>query len=63
MDCNIIVIDDDFDFLEILKGHLLDSGFQNIRTEDNSRIVASLFEKGEHFDIALIDMTMPEIDG
>ena len=63
MDCNIIVIDDDFDFLEILKGHLLDSGFQNIRTEDNSRIVASLFEKGEDFDIALIDMTMPEMDG
>lgn len=63
MDCKIIVIDDDLDFLEILKGHLLNSGFQNIRTEDNSRIVASLFEEGKNFDIALIDMTMPEIDG
>jgi DNA-binding NtrC family response regulator len=63
MDSKIIVIDDDLDFLEILKGHLLNSGFQNIHTEDNSRVVASLFEEGEHFDIALIDMTMPEIDG
>jgi DNA-binding NtrC family response regulator len=63
MDYKIIVIDDDLDFLEILKGRLLNSGFQNIRTEDNSLNVASLFEKGENFDIALIDMTMPGIDG
>ena len=63
MDNNIIVIDDDLDFLEILKGHLLNSGFKNIRTEDNPLNVASLFEKGEDFDIALIDMTMPGIDG
>ena len=63
MDNNIIIIDDDLDFLEILKGHLLNSGFKNIRTEDNPLKVASLFEKGEDFDIALIDMTMPEIDG
>ena len=63
MDNKIIIIDDDFDFLEILKGHLLNSGFKNIRTEDNPLNVASLFEKGEDFDIALIDMTMPEIDG
>ncbi len=63
MDDKIIVIDDDLDFLEILKGHLLNSGFQNIQTEDNSLTVAALFEQGEDFDIALIDMTMPEIDG
>jgi DNA-binding NtrC family response regulator len=63
MDKKIIVIDDDLDFLEILKGHLLNSGFKNIHTEDNSLSVASLIEKGEVFDIALIDMTMPGIDG
>jgi len=63
MDNKIIVIDDDLDFLEILKGHLLTSGFKHIRTEDNPLNVASLFEKGEDFDIALIDMTMPGIDG
>ena len=63
MDNKIIVIDDDLDFLEILKGHLLTSGFKHIRTEDNPLTVASLFEKGADFDIALIDMTMPGIDG
>ena len=63
MDNKIIVIDDDLDFLEILKGHLLNSGFKHIRTEDNPLTVASLFEKGADFDIALIDMTMPGIDG
>jgi len=63
MDDKIIVIDDDLDFLEILKGHLLTSGFKNIRTEDNPLKVAPLFEKGNDFDIALIDMTMPGIDG
>jgi len=63
MDDKIIVIDDDLDFLEILKGHLLTSGFKNIRTEDNPLNVAPLFEKGNDFDIALIDMTMPGIDG
>ncbi|MDH3356125.1 MAG: sigma-54 dependent transcriptional regulator [Desulfobacteraceae bacterium] len=63
MDNKIIVIDDDLDFLEILKGHLLKSGFKNIRTEDNPLNVAPLFEKGKDFDIALIDMTMPGIDG
>jgi DNA-binding NtrC family response regulator len=63
MDNKIIVIDDDLDFLEILKGYLLNSGFKHIRTEDNPLNVASLFEKGEDFDIALIDMTMPDIDG
>ena len=63
MDNKIIVIDDDLDFLEILKGHLLKSGFKNIRTEDNPLNVATLFEKGKDFDIALIDMTMPGIDG
>jgi len=63
MDDKIIIIDDDLDFLEILKGHLLTSGFKNIRTEDNPLNVAPLFEKGNDFDIALIDMTMPGIDG
>ena len=49
----IIIIDDDLDFLKIVKSHLLNSGFKNIRTEDNSITAVSLFESGEVFDIAL----------
>jgi len=59
----IIIIDDDLDFLEIIKGHLQKSGFKNIHTEDNPMKAASLFEEGKVFDIALVDMTMPEMDG
>jgi DNA-binding NtrC family response regulator len=63
MDNKIIIIDDDLDFLKIVKTHLLNTGFKNIRIEDNSITAVSLFEKGEVFDIALIDMTMPEMNG
>ncbi|MGW8324337.1 MAG: sigma-54-dependent transcriptional regulator, partial [Desulfobacterales bacterium] len=63
MENKIIIIDDDLDFLKIVKSHLVNSGFKNIRTEDNSIAVVSLFKKGEFFDIALIDMTMPEMNG
>jgi len=59
----IILIDDDLDFLETLKIRLINSGFKNIHTEDDSLKAASFFEKGAVFDIALIDMTMPGLDG
>jgi DNA-binding NtrC family response regulator len=63
MDNKIIIIDDDLDFLKIVKSHLMNTGFKNIRIEDNSITAVSLFEKGAVFDIALIDMTMPEMNG
>ena len=59
----IILIDDDIDFLETLKRRLTNFGFKKVRTEKNSLKVASLFEKGNVFDIAMIDMTMPGMDG
>ncbi|MBW2598429.1 MAG: sigma-54-dependent Fis family transcriptional regulator [Deltaproteobacteria bacterium] len=63
MQDQIIIIDDDLDFLEIIKGHLQKYGFKNIYTEDNPMKAASLFEEGKVFDIALVDMTMPEMGG
>ncbi|MBW2251602.1 MAG: response regulator [Deltaproteobacteria bacterium] len=63
MNNRIIVIDDDFDFLEILKEKLIRIDFTNVRTEVDSTKAAFLFEKGEVFDVALIDMTMPDMDG
>jgi two-component system response regulator AtoC len=59
----IILIDDDIDFLETLKRRLTNFGFKKVRTEKDSLKVASLFEKGNVFDIAMIDMTMPGMDG
>ncbi|MBT8356744.1 MAG: sigma-54-dependent Fis family transcriptional regulator [Desulfobacterales bacterium] len=63
MNSSIIVIDDDFDFLEIIKEKLTRIGFTNVRTEVDSIKVASHFERGDVYDIALIDMTMPDMDG
>ncbi|MGA9264822.1 MAG: sigma-54 dependent transcriptional regulator [Desulfobacterales bacterium] len=59
----IIVIDDDRDYLEVMKGRLLAAGFPGVELEDDARKAASRFESEEFFDIALIDMTMPEMDG
>ncbi len=63
MSHSFILVDDDRDFLDLLKGHLAASGFRDVRAEDNPERAAALFENGGAFDIALIDMTMPEMDG
>jgi DNA-binding NtrC family response regulator len=63
MDSTIILVDDDPDFLDALKKRLINSGFKKIYTEDDSVKAASLFEKGDVFDIAMIDMTMPGMGG
>ncbi len=59
----ILLVDDDPDFIDILRSKVIAAGFGNITTEDNPLRVAALVEKGAFFDIALIDMTMPEMDG
>lgn len=63
MDNTILLIDDDLDFLEALQKRLITSGFKNTTIQDDPLTAAALFEKGETFDIALIDMTMPNMDG
>lgn len=60
---NIIVIDDDRDFLDIIRGRLHSFGFKQVRTEYNPIQAASGFETGAEFDIALIDISMPEMGG
>ena len=63
MDNTVIVIDDEQDFLDSVKRVLITSGIKTVRTESNARKAASAFEKGEAFDIALIDINMPDMDG
>ncbi|WP_419659797.1 two component system response regulator, sigma54-specific [Desulfosarcina variabilis str. Montpellier] len=59
----VVVIDDDRDYLEILGRKLAEIGFKRVRLEDNSLKIAEEFENGQSFDLALIDITMPEMDG
>ena len=63
MDNSIMVIDDERDFLDSVRRGLITSGIRHVRTEEDPRKAAAAFEEGEEFDIALIDITMPEMDG
>jgi two-component system response regulator AtoC len=63
MSNSIILIDDDHDYLELLAGKLRDLGYPNLHLADNPLEAAAAFEQGELFDLALIDMTMPDMDG
>jgi len=59
----ILVIDDDRDYLEIVLIKLKNNGFQDIVCIDDPLEAANRFDAGETFDVALIDVTMPEMDG
>lgn len=63
MDSRILVIDDELDFLESVRRGLITSGIKNVRIMEDPLKVAAAFEAGEAFDIALIDITMPKMDG
>jgi DNA-binding NtrC family response regulator len=59
----IILVDDDRDFMELLAGKLRAIGYDNLTLVDSPLEAAEAFEQGETFEVALIDMTMPEMDG
>ena len=59
----IILIDNDRNFLERLSEKLNDIGFCNLILMDRATDAIAAFEQGELFDLALIDMTMSEMDG
>ena len=63
MNHNVVVVDNDRNYLEMLGKKLADIGFKRVRLEDNSVKLADEVKNGLSFDLALIDMTMPELDG
>jgi DNA-binding NtrC family response regulator len=63
MENNVIVIDDEPDFLESVRRGLITSGIKNVRTEEDPKRAAAIFAEGGTFDIALIDITMPGMNG
>ena len=63
MNNTVVVVDDDGDYLEILGRKLAEIGFSRVRLEDNASKLADEIEKGLTFDLALIDITMQEMDG
>jgi DNA-binding NtrC family response regulator len=63
MDHSLLVVDDEEDFLDTMKRVLALSGFRKVRLERDSVRAAALVEEGADFDLALIDITMPGVDG
>ena len=63
MENRILVIDDERDFLDSVRRGLISSGFRNLQLENDPNKAAALFENGESFDIALIDVSMPGKSG
>jgi len=59
----IIVIDDDRDYLDLFQIRLQAARYTDVTVLDNPLAASDRFEAGENFDIALIDITMPEMDG
>jgi DNA-binding NtrC family response regulator len=63
MSSRIILVDDDRDYMELLADKLRAIGYDNLLLVDSPLEAAKAFDSGEAFDLALIDMTMPEMDG
>lgn len=63
MDIKIIAIDDEKDFLESIRRGLFTSGFRALVMVSDPLKALGLFKEGGKFDIALIDITMPGMNG
>jgi two-component system, NtrC family, response regulator AtoC len=63
MGSRIILVDDDRDYMELMADKLRSIGYDNLVLVDSPLEAAKAFDSGELFDLALIDMTMPEMDG
>ena len=59
----IIAIDDDQTFLKTIKRGLVTSGFKYITLVDDPEKAVLMFKEGQSFDVALIDVSMPGMDG
>lgn len=63
MNNTILLVDDDRDYLDILKSGLRAAGFTKVTLEDTPQKALQSFQAGAMFDITVIDMNMPEMDG
>ena len=59
----IFIIDDEPDFLESIGRGLFNAGYMDVRTESDPVKAAAFFKQGRTCDIALIDLSMPGMDG
>lgn len=63
MDNPICIIDDENDFLDSAGRGLFMCGFKNVHLESDPRKAVDLFAQNDGFAVAMIDITMPGMDG
>ncbi|MGE5856465.1 MAG: response regulator [Syntrophaceae bacterium] len=59
----ILVVDDEQDFLDSIRRGLISCGFKKLHSESDPVKAASMIRDGDRFDIAIIDVLMPEMNG
>ncbi len=60
---NILLADDDSDFLQLIEKHLILLGHQVIPAEDGAKALALYHEKTDGLDLVMTDIIMPGING
>ncbi len=58
-----MIIDDEQDFLDSIARGLFNAGYMDVRTESDPVKAATFFKQGHTCDMALIDLSMPDMDG
>jgi DNA-binding response OmpR family regulator len=61
-DINVMIVDDEREILKMLETALKKSGFKSVRTYTNP-LEALRSYNGTNFDVILLDIMMPEMDG
>ena len=55
----ILIVEDDFDILELLQSWLTEAGYQTAEAEDGLKAL-EVFESGQ-FDLVLLDLMLPRL--
>ena len=63
MPYRVLIVDDEIDYLDSVKRYLFRAGLKNIRLDDDPRKTVSALGKGDIFDVALLDITLPHVSG
>ena len=61
MPARILLVDDEPDFVQSMERGLVMHGFQQILATSDPRHALALIRNEQAIDVALIDLTMPEI--
>jgi two-component system phosphate regulon sensor histidine kinase PhoR len=58
----VLVVDDEKDYLKLMAGHLTRKGFE-VEMAENGRVALEVLESGDPFEVMVVDLMMPEVDG